>query len=85
MADTNWADAIQNIFSKGLDAAATIESTRLQVNDPTPNVTGANGRYAGKVGQSVGGSLVTSLPPAVWIGGAVVALALIGVLIFKRR
>ena len=76
-------DAVQNVLTKGIDAAATVKLARLQVNDPTFNTVGPYGQSA-RAGQGTYGvgDAIASVPPVVWIGGAVL---IVGLLIFRRR
>jgi hypothetical protein len=75
-------DAVQQLLTQGLDAAAQIKLAKLQVNDPTPYVTGPNGERVA-VGQQAGfAGALGSVPPVVWIAlvgviGVVVVLPLL--------
>lgn len=72
--------AIQDILTRGLDAGIAIVQSRLQVNDPTPSITGANGQRV-PVGQSAavtGASGLAAVPTWAWVvGGVVVGLAVL--------
>jgi hypothetical protein len=75
-------EAVQQLLTQGLDAAARVKLAQLQVNDPTLTSTGPNGTRA-PVGQGAGftGAL-SSIPPVVWIAlvgvvGVVVVLPLL--------
>lgn len=78
------ADAVQNILTKGLDAAQSIALAKLQVNDPTPYVTGPNGQRV-PVGQSGFTSALNSVPPLVWIAGLGIIGAVLLIPLLKRR
>lgn len=75
-------EAVQQLLTQGLDAAAQVKLAELRVNDPTPYVTGPNGERV-PVGQQGGfASVVSSVPPVVWIAlvgviGVVVVLPLL--------
>lgn len=72
-------DAIQNVLTKGIDAAASIKLAQLQVNDPTYQTSGPNGQGV-RAGQGAFGATLSTIPPMVWIGGAV----LLGLLVVPR-
>lgn len=77
-----FSEAVQNVLTKGLDAAQSVALAKLQVNDPTPYVQGPNGQRV-PVGQQSGLSgAIASIPPVAWIAligviGAVVVLPLL--------
>jgi hypothetical protein len=77
-----FADAVQQLLTQGLDAAAQIKLAQLRVNDPTPYVQGPNGERV-PVGQQAGfAGALNSVPPVVWLGlvavvGVVVVLPLL--------
>jgi hypothetical protein len=68
-------EAVQQLLTQGLDAAAQVKLAELRVNDPTGYVTGPNGQRV-QVGQSAGGALA-SVPPVVWLG----LVAIVGVVV----
>jgi hypothetical protein len=68
--------ALQTVLTRGLDYATARANSRLQINDPTPSVTGANGQRVA-VGQpaaqpGIAGALA-GVPTWAWIGGALLA------------
>ena len=70
-------DALQNVLTKGLDAAAQYKTAQLQVTDPAGYVVGPNGQ---RVPAGTGGSFATqlsALPSWVWLAG----LGLVGALV----
>lgn len=76
-----FSEAIQDVLTKGIDAAKTIKLAQLQVNDPTYNTVGPNG-VGSRVGQGAYGvsATLSTIPPMVWIGGA----ALLALLVVPR-
>jgi hypothetical protein len=75
-------DAIQNVLTKGLDVAGQVVQTKLQVNDPTFNTVGPNGR-GGKAGEGSYGASLDAVPTYVWVGGAAVVL-LLGFMLLRK-
>lgn len=75
-------EAVQDLLTRGLDAATQVKLAQLHVNDPTPYVTGPNGQRV-PVGQQAGfAGALSSVPPVVWIAllgvvGVVVVLPLL--------
>lgn len=70
-------EAVQDLLTRGLDAAKQVKLAQLQVNDPTPYVTGPNGERV-PIGQRSGlAGVVSSVPPVVWIG----LVGLVGVVV----
>lgn len=70
-------EAIQDLLTRGLDAARQVKLAQLQVNDPTGYVTGPNGERV-PIGQRGGvAGAVSSIPPVVWIG----LVGLVGVVV----
>jgi hypothetical protein len=79
-----FSDAVQSVLTQGLDAAKTVALARLQVNDPTPYVTGPNGQRVA-VGQMGGiAGAVSSIPPVVWIAGLLVVGAVVVLPLLRR-
>ncbi len=80
----NIGEAVQQLLTQGLDAATQVKLAQLQVNDPTPYVTGPNGERVA-VGQSAffGGSLA-AVPPWVWLAGLAVVGGLVVLPLLKR-
>jgi len=76
--------AIQDILTRGLDAAATYYTARLQVNDPTPSVAGANGTRvaAGQSATTAAGS--AGVPQWVWYAGLGLLAVAVVVPILRR-
>jgi hypothetical protein len=79
----NIGEAVQELLTKGLDAATQVRLARLQVNDPTPYVTGPNGERV-PVGQQGFTGALSSVSPVVWIALAGV-VAVVVVLPLLRR
>lgn len=76
-----FSDAVQELLTKGLDAAAQIKLAKLQVNEPGGYVTGPNGERV-PVGQQAFTGALSTVPPVVWIAllgvvGVVVVLPLL--------
>lgn len=75
-------EAVQELLTKGLDAAAQVKLAELRVNDPAPYVTGPNGQRV-QAGQQAGfAGVINSIPPIVWVAlvgviGAVVIVPLL--------
>ena len=70
-------DAVQRLLTQGLDAATQIKLARLQVNDPTPYVTGPNGERV-PVGQQRGfAPALSNVPPLMWVAGFLVIGAVV--------
>jgi hypothetical protein len=77
----SWSDTIQNVLTKGIDAAQSVETARIAANDPTPNTYGVNG-YGGTSGQGVFAG-TGGMSPILLIGGGL-ALVLVVVLLVKK-
>jgi hypothetical protein len=58
-------EAVQQLLTQGLDAARQVKLAQLQVNDPTPYVTGPNGERVPVGSQAAFG--MASVPPYVWL------------------
>lgn len=81
---SNFADALQSVLTSGLDAAKSVALAKLQVNDPTPYVTGPDGRRV-PVGQMGGfAGVVSAVPPVVWIAGALLIGAVVLLPLLRR-
>ncbi len=77
-------EAVQDLLTRGLDAAAQVKLAELRVNDPTPYVTGPNGQRV-PVGQPGGISgALASVPPVVWLGLVAVVGVVVVVPLLKR-
>jgi hypothetical protein len=78
-------EAVQQLLTQGLDAAAQVKLAELRVNDPTGYVTGPNGQRV-QVGQQAGGlgGALAGVPPVVWLGLVVVIGVVVVVPLLKR-
>lgn len=78
------SSAIENILTKGLDAAATVFSAKYQVNDPAPRVANQGGSGSVRAGTSAVGAVIGSVPTWVWAAGGIgLALLLVPKLLRK--
>jgi len=80
-----FSDALQNILTKGLDVAQSIKLAQIQVSDPTPYTSAANGKGSA-VGQAAYGlsTTVSALAPVLVIGGLVIGAVLVFRLLGKK-
>jgi len=76
-------EAVQQLLTQGLDAAREVKLARLQVNDPTPYVTGPNGERVA-VGQQAFGGIVAGVPPWVWLLGLAAVGGLVVLPLLRR-
>jgi hypothetical protein len=66
----SFGESLENVLTRGLDAAQAVALARLQVNAPVPNTSAPNG-VAVPVGEGVGfGSALGAIPAWVWAFGA---------------
>jgi len=74
----SFGDNLQNILTKGFDAAVAIKTAKLQVNDPTINTSGPGG-VGSKIGQAAYGigNAVSGLTPLLLLAGLAVAAVVI--------
>jgi hypothetical protein len=84
-ASTQFGAAVQDIFTRGLDAAVKYYSNRFAVNDPTPSVAGPNGERvaAGQSAANAPGS--PAVPSWVWYAGLALLAAAVVVPLVRRR
>lgn len=82
---SQFGSAVENILTKGLDAAATVFTAKYQVNDPAPKVASRAGPGSVTAGQSAGFSaVVASVPTWVWAAGGAGLLLLLVPKLLRR-
>jgi hypothetical protein len=77
-------EAVQQLLTQGLDAAREVKLAQLQVNDPTPYVTGPNGERVPVGGVANFGASIAAVPAWVWLLGLAAVGGLVVLPLLKR-
>lgn len=79
---STWAEALQSVFSKGIDAAVAIKTAQVQANGTDIAVQGSTGTAS--AGQPASTSVVSGVSNGTLLIGGAVVVGLLLVLALRR-